>query len=105
MSKLVDATEKVFKKYAGRRVLNALDVACRTRGSTIEPARRGYNVIGVDVHREIVSIAKEKAGEPGIKVRFVVADARGNSAESFSQTLLILLWRLERSSRLDSWRD
>ncbi|RLG80586.1 MAG: hypothetical protein DRO13_03395 [Thermoprotei archaeon] len=38
---------------------DVVDVACDTGGSTIELAKRGYRVVGVDIHPEIIDIAKE----------------------------------------------
>jgi len=74
--KLVDAVEEVFRRYAGRRVERVLDVACGTGGPTLELAKRGYVVVGVDLYREVVEVAREKAHRMGVEVEFKVTDAR-----------------------------
>ncbi len=74
--RLVDAYEQVFREYARREVRNVLDLACGTGGPTLELARRGYRVVGVDLHKEVVEIAREKAARMGVEVEFKVADAR-----------------------------
>ncbi len=43
---------------------------------TLELARRGYRVIGVDVHEEMLEVAREKAAKEGLDVKFVRCDAR-----------------------------
>ncbi len=74
--RLIDAVEEVFEKYSGRRVERVLDIACGTGGPTLELARRGYVVVGVDLHSEMVEVAREKARRMGVKVEFRVVDAR-----------------------------
>jgi len=74
--RLVDAYEQIFREYAERRVEDVLDVACGTGGPSLEMARRGYNVVGVDLHREVIEIAMEKAARMGLRVSFRVADVR-----------------------------
>jgi len=85
--RLVDVYESVFREYAGRPVRDVLDVACGTGGPTLELARRGYRVVGVDLHSEVVEIAREKAARSGLSVEFYVGDARSLDglfpAESF----------------------
>ena len=74
--KLVDAYERIFREYAERGVRDVLDVACGTGGPSLELAKRGYNVVGIDLHREVVEIAREKAVRMGIRALFRVADVR-----------------------------
>ena len=74
--RLVDAYEQVFREYAERVIRDVLDVACGTGGPSLELARRGYNVVGVDLHEEMIRIAAEKAAKTGLSVSFRVADAR-----------------------------
>ncbi len=75
--RLVDAYEQVFREYAGRMVRDVLDAACGTGGPSLELAKRGYSVVGVDLHEEMIRVAKEKSAKAGLKVSFRVADARG----------------------------
>ena len=74
--RLVDAYEQVFREYAERVVRDVLDIACGTGGPSLELARRGYNVVGVDLHEEMIRIAMEKAAKAELSASFRVADAR-----------------------------
>ena len=79
--KLVSVYEECFRRFAKREVKKVLDVACGTGGPTLELASRGYSVVGADLHREVVELAREKARRLGFKVKFVVCDARELSKE------------------------
>jgi len=74
--KLVDAYVECFKRFARRGVKEVLDIACGTGGPTIELAKRGYSVVGADLHEEVIELAREKAKKLGLNVNFVVCDAR-----------------------------
>jgi len=74
--RLVDFVEEVFKRDAGRPVKEVLDLACGTGGPTLELAKRGYSVMGVDLHSEMLKIAEEKASKLGVNVKFIQGDVR-----------------------------
>jgi len=75
--RVIDFVEHVFKAEAGREVRDVLDIACGTGGPTLELARRGYHVVGLDVSEEMIRIASRKAEEHGIgNVEFLVGDMR-----------------------------
>ncbi len=74
--KLVNAYVECFKRFAKREVKDVLDIACGTGGPTIELARRGYSVVGADLHREVIELAKEKVRDLGLNIEFIVCDAR-----------------------------
>ena len=57
--KLVNAYEECFRKFAKREIKKVLDVACGTGGPTLELASRGYPVVGADLHREVIELARE----------------------------------------------
>ena len=48
-----------------------LDLACGTGSLTLELARRGLDVYGVDGSLEMLSVAKQKASEAGLDVLFL----------------------------------
>jgi 2-polyprenyl-3-methyl-5-hydroxy-6-metoxy-1,4-benzoquinol methylase len=53
-----------------------LDVGCGTGRHSIELARRGYNVTGIDLSAAQLKHAREKAKAAGVSVRFIHKDAR-----------------------------
>ncbi len=74
--RIIDFAEEVFRRHAGRRVKRILDLACGTGGPTLELARRGYLVTGLDLHEEMLRVARRKARESGLRAEFVQGDAR-----------------------------
>lgn len=82
--RLIDFVVEVFKRDAEVEVRDILDIACGTGGPTIELARRGYNVTGLDVSEKMIQIAAQKAERSGVKIRFIVGDMRNlNFMEEF----------------------
>ena len=63
--------EVVGEPLDGRRVL---DVATGTGAVAIEAARRGASVVGIDLTDELVEIARRRADDTGVDVRFVIGD-------------------------------
>lgn len=55
-------------------VQTVCECACGTGSITIELAKRGYSVIGVDISQEMLEIAAEKARKAGQAIRFVCRD-------------------------------
>jgi 2-polyprenyl-3-methyl-5-hydroxy-6-metoxy-1,4-benzoquinol methylase len=53
-----------------------LDVACGHGRHSLELARRGYAVVGVDLSEPSLSIARQDAASRGLDVRFVRSDMR-----------------------------
>lgn len=82
-----DFLEEAFKSYSLVRVRRVLDVGCGTGLHAIELARRGYEVVGVDLSPQMVEIARSKAkGLSGVS--FVQADARSlEFAEEFDAAI------------------
>lgn len=56
------------------RSLKILDIGCGTGRHSIELARRGYDVTGIDLSDSMLERARTKAGD--LDVRFLKADAR-----------------------------
>lgn len=61
---------KLFKKY-GKRPTLLLDLACGTGGFSNEMAKRGIEVIGVDMSEEMLGIAREKSAEAETDVLYL----------------------------------
>ena len=54
-----------------------LDVGCGPGAHSVAMARRGYDVLGIDVSPRMVQVARARAGREGADVRFQVVDAGG----------------------------
>jgi len=55
-----DYIERQFEKYAGKKTVSVLDLACGTGTMTVEFARRGYDMTGVDLSEDMLCEAKRK---------------------------------------------
>lgn len=56
--------------------IQILDVGCGTGRHAIELARRGYQVVGIDLSESQIKRAREKAKEQNVQVDFQIQDAR-----------------------------
>jgi len=71
----VDFLERIFREYAPFPVRRVIDLGCGSGGHSVELARRGYEVLGVDLSEEMIARAREKAS--GLtNASFMVADVR-----------------------------
>ncbi len=64
-----DFIEKITLSELGHKPEITLDLACGTGSMTIELAKRGYDMIGIDYSTEMLNVARERAetqGELGI---------------------------------------
>jgi SAM-dependent methyltransferase len=83
----VDFIEHEIKSDKSLRIL---DIGCGTGRHSIELARRGYAVKGIDLSESMLSRAKEKAAAGGVRVEFIRADARYlKYEEEFGLALII----------------
>src|SRR5213082_560564 len=55
---------------AGRSALDALDVGCGTGFLSLELAARGHRVTGIDLAPAMLDMARQKAAEAGLDIRF-----------------------------------
>lgn len=72
-SREVDFIEDVLSLHQGASVL---DLCCGIGRHSIELAKRGYGVTGVDLSKEYLKRARERAKEERVKVKFVQKDMR-----------------------------
>jgi len=64
-----------IKKYLpGARSI--LDIACGTGSHAIFMAKKGYDVTGIDLSREMLDIAKQKAKNKNLHLQFICEDMR-----------------------------
>lgn len=67
-----------------------LDIGCGTGRHSIELAKRGYSVTGVDLSESQLRRAKDKAKEQGQEVEFQLRDARNlNFAHEFDLVIML----------------
>jgi 2-polyprenyl-3-methyl-5-hydroxy-6-metoxy-1,4-benzoquinol methylase len=69
----VDLIESLLGSKPPARVL---DLACGSGSATIELARRGYDVIGLDCTSVLLDVAREMAAERTVDVEWICADMR-----------------------------
>lgn len=70
----VNRALNMLKPQGGERIL---DMACGSGRHSIELARRGFAVVGVDISGELIEIAnRDAAAEAGLEVSFVEGDLR-----------------------------
>lgn len=66
----------IEKEIDYNRATRILDIGCGTGRHSIELARRGYPVVGIDLSESLLQRAKEKASERKLKIEFQKHDAR-----------------------------
>lgn len=75
-SKWADYIETLMEKYDARKPELILDMACGTGSLTLELAKRGYDMIGVDMSSDMLSCAMEKSAQAGLSPLWVCQDMR-----------------------------
>ncbi|HEY8542170.1 MAG TPA: class I SAM-dependent methyltransferase [Pseudothermotoga sp.] len=68
----VDFIQEEFKLPKGSYIL---DVGCGTGRHSVELAKRGYNVTGIDISEEMLKEARKHCVEEGVAAEFIQADA------------------------------
>lgn len=71
-----DYIESLFQRFGARKPELVLDMACGTGNLTLELARRGYDMIGIDMSPDMLSCAMEKSAERGLSPLWVCQDMR-----------------------------
>ncbi len=64
------------KEIEYNKEVKILDIGCGTGRHSIELAKRGYNVVGVDLSESMLQRAKEKAAKKKLQILFEKQDAR-----------------------------
>lgn len=72
-NKFIEYYEQIFKKFGIKPEL-VLDLACGTGSITVEMAKRGYDMIGLDLSCEMLNIARNKAANEGQDILFLNQD-------------------------------
>jgi 2-polyprenyl-3-methyl-5-hydroxy-6-metoxy-1,4-benzoquinol methylase len=76
--------EAVLKKY---NVKNVLDMTCGTGSQVFYLTKHGYEVVGSDINQNMLKIAKKKAKENGLKVKFLKGDMRSVQVGKFDAVI------------------
>jgi SAM-dependent methyltransferase len=91
----------------GRGSLDALDVGCGTGFLSLELARRGHRVTGIDFAPQMLAEARKKAAAQGVAVRFEEGDAEQLPFAEGSFDLVMtrhVLWTLPHpEAAIDEW--
>ena len=69
--KRCDYLEALMRRCGCEKPELMLDLACGTGSMTLELAKRGYDVIGVDASENMLSVAQQKALEAGQNILFL----------------------------------
>lgn len=67
--------EKCFKRFSRIPVREVLDLGCGTGGITRILAQSGYDMVGVDISTEMLSVA-QNAAEKDVDIRYICQDMR-----------------------------
>lgn len=87
-----DLVEAAVERYARYAPKTLLDVGCGTGGHSIEFARRGYSVTGVDQSQSMLSLAEKKSASSAAQQRptWLCGDARDfDTGESFDLGIMM----------------
>ncbi len=69
----VDYYEKIFERF-GKKPSLVLDLACGTGNITIPMAKRGYDMLALDLSCEMLNIARNKAYDEDLNIMFLNQD-------------------------------
>lgn len=65
-----------LEKYALPQNIEILDVACGTGVVTVELAKKGYEMTGIDLSHDMLGHARERARKHGVKIKLMRDDMR-----------------------------
>lgn len=78
------------KEINFNKSLKILDIGCGTGRHSLELARRGYNVTGIDLSASMITKAQNNAQTENLKIDFRIKDARNfNFNQSFDLAIMI----------------
>ncbi|MGD1875198.1 MAG: class I SAM-dependent methyltransferase [Mastigocoleus sp.] len=66
----------IEKEIEYNKEAKILDIGCGTGRHSIELAKRGYKVVGIDLSESMLERAKQKAAEQNLQIKFEKHDAR-----------------------------
>jgi SAM-dependent methyltransferase len=87
-----EANEELVERLDIKPGTKVLDVACGTGNSAIPAARRGAEVIGIDIAPNLIEQARERASSAGVTARFEEGDAEKIGYPDASFDLIITVF-------------
>jgi SAM-dependent methyltransferase len=66
----------IEEEIGRKKDVKILDIGCGTGRHALELAKRGYDIVGIDLSASLLQRAREKAAERGLRVDFRRHDAR-----------------------------
>ncbi|HFL2715757.1 TPA: methyltransferase domain-containing protein [Legionella pneumophila] len=78
--------EKILKEH---EVHSVLDLTCGTGSQVFWLAKRGFDVVGVDINEKMLAIAQEKANKQKMDIKFIRGDMRTSQIGQFEAVLSI----------------
>lgn len=76
--------EKLLKKHGTKTVF---DLTCGTGSQVLFLAKRGYEVVGSDFSPELLKIARKKAREAKLNLKFIDGDMRNIQVGKFDAAI------------------
>lgn len=107
-NQIVPSTTQWLPRYytllrlIGRRGGVVLDASCGTGDTTIELKKRGVKVIGVNISKEEIMIARKTAEKEGVKIDYVIGDLTNTPFKDKTFSQIISLDTLEHIEDDDS---
>ena len=68
--------EFIFKEYRKGQIVKILDATCGTGRHTIPLAEKGYDILGNDLSSDMLAMAKDKAVQAKVEIKFNQTDIR-----------------------------
>ena len=75
-----DLIEEALRRFGCGSTRSVLDLGCGTGNHSIRLALRGYDVTGVDVSAQMLSVARRKSAKAQVRIEWIEADVRGAGA-------------------------
>lgn len=80
----------IEKEIGYNKSIKILDIGCGTGRHSIELAKRGYTVTGIDLSESLLSKAKKQAQREGLEIEFFHKDARDfNFKENYDLAIMM----------------
>ena len=83
--------------WAGAEPVDVLDIGCGTGFFSLQFAELGHRATGLDIAESMLDLARAKAGQAGVDIRFDLGDAERSAYPAASFDLLVerhVIWTL-----------